>query len=197
MLHNTPNQPSKFKAKNWVKINDESRGTYNEVNQIRFKTSLLRSSLCDYSDAHILVKETITVEEETEVAPYNANKKVLFKNCASFRDCISRISNTQVDDAHNIDVVMPTYNLIEYSDIYSKTSGIFWQYARDELADGTIADFTTDNTLTDSIKIKEKLTGKTGNYGTKKLKVMVPLEYLCNFCRTLKMLLINCEINLD
>ena len=104
MLDSTPNQPSKFKTKNWVEMNDESRGTYNENNQIRFKTSMLRSSLCDYSDAYILVKGTITVAEVTPAAPNNGNKNVIFKNCAQFTNCISRINNTQVDDAYDIDV---------------------------------------------------------------------------------------------
>ena len=86
LLRITPNQPSKFKTKDQVKINDESRGTYNKDNQIRFKTSVLRSSLHDYSDAYILVKGTITVANTAvQVQPNNAaNKKVIFKNCAPF-----------------------------------------------------------------------------------------------------------------
>ena len=79
LLDNTPNQPNKFRTKYWVEINDESRGTYNTNSQIRFKTSLLRSSLCDYSNAYILVKGTITVVNTgTVVAPNNADKKVIF-----------------------------------------------------------------------------------------------------------------------
>ena len=75
MLDNKPNPPSKFKTKNWVEINDESRGIYNKDNQIRFKTSMLRSSLCDYRDAYIFVKGTITVVQATVAAPH-ASKKV-------------------------------------------------------------------------------------------------------------------------
>ena len=79
LLDNTPNQPNKFRTKYWVEINDESRGTYNTNSQIRFKTSLLRSSLCDYSNAYILVKGTITVVNTgTVAAPNNADKKVIF-----------------------------------------------------------------------------------------------------------------------
>ena len=124
MLGNTPNQPSKLKTKSWVQINDESRGTCNKDNQIGFKTSKLRSSSCDYSDEYILVKENIAVPLETAVAPSNANKDVIFKNYTPFTNCISRINNTHIDGAHDIDVVMLMYDLIEYSDIYSKTSGI-------------------------------------------------------------------------
>ena len=128
LLDNTSNLPSKLKTKNWVEINDESQGTYNKDNQIRYKTSMLRSSLCDYSNAYTLVKETITVENTAEaaLATNNLNKKVILKNCAPFTNCISRINNTQVNDAHDIDVVMPMYNLIEYSDNYSNSSGILW-----------------------------------------------------------------------
>ena len=99
---------------------------YNDVNQIRFKTSVLRPSLCYYSDAYILVKGTVAVLQEIAEAPYNANKKVISKNCAPFTNCISRMNNMHVDGAHDIDVLMPLYNLIEYSDKYLKTSGILW-----------------------------------------------------------------------
>ena len=114
LLDNTPNQPTKFRTKNWVEINNESHGTYNKDNQIRFKTSILRSSLCGYSNAYILVKGTITVANiaAAAAAANNANKKVIFKNCVPFSSCISRINNTQVDEAQYIDVVMPIYNLI-------------------------------------------------------------------------------------
>ena len=118
-------QPSKFKTKNWVEINGESRGTYNVNSQIKFKTTMLKSSLCDYSDAYILVKGTITVNN-TAAANANANntnKKVVFKNSAPFTNCIIEINNTQVDNAKDIDIVVSMYNLIEHSDNYSKTSG--------------------------------------------------------------------------
>ena len=99
LLENTSNLATKFRTKKWVEINDESRGTYKKDDQIRFKTSMLRSSLCDYSDANILVKRTITVAQETAAAPNNDNKKVIFENHVPYTGCISRINNTQVDDA--------------------------------------------------------------------------------------------------
>ena len=125
LLDNVSNQPSKFKTKNWVEINDESRGGYNVNSQIKFKTTMLKSSLCDYSDAYILVKGTITVDDTSaaDAAANNTNKKVIFKNCTPFTNCISEINNTQVDDSKDIDIVMPMYNLLEYSNNYSKTSG--------------------------------------------------------------------------
>ena len=112
LLDNTPNQPSKFKTKNWVEKNNESRRSYNEDNQIRFKTSMLRSGLCDYRDTYILVKRTIIVAEVIAAAPNNVNKKVIIKNCVPFTNCISRINNALVHDPHDIDVVLPIYNLI-------------------------------------------------------------------------------------
>ena len=91
---------------------------------------MLRSSLCDYSDAYILVKGNITVNNTAAAgaAANNTNKKVIFKNCAPFTNCISKINNTQIDNAEYIDIVMPMYNLIEYSDNYSRTSRRLWQY---------------------------------------------------------------------
>ena len=89
---------------------------------------MLKSSLCDYSDAYIHVKGTITVNNSAAASAdaNNTNKKVIFKNCAPFTKCISEIYNTNIDDAKDIGIVMPMYNLIQYSDSYSKTSGILW-----------------------------------------------------------------------
>ena len=119
---------------------------------------MLRISLCDYSDAYILVKGTIPVlnTSAARTDADNANKKVIFKNCAPFTGCISRINNTQINDDQYIDAVMLIYNLIEHSDNYSKTSGILFQYCRDVLAvdnNGAVTDFTEAN-VTDSINLK-------------------------------------------
>ena len=197
---NTINQPSKFRTRNWIEINDESRGAYNVNSQIKFKTTMLKSSLCDYSDAYILVKGTITVNNTAAAgaAANNTNKKVMFKNCAPFTNCISEINNTQIDNAKDIDIVIPMYNLIEYSDNYAKTTGSLWQYCKDipaQNANGDIALFAANNT-TDSFKFQAKIKGQTGNNGTKDVEIMVPLKYLSNFWRTLEMPLTNCEVNL-
>ena len=162
---------------------------------------MLRSSLCDYSDAYILVKGNITVNNTAAdgAAANNTNKKVIFKNCAPFTDCISKINNAQVDNAKDIDIVMLMYNLIEYSDNYSKTSGSLWQYCKEIPAvnnDGDIVDFNGAN-ATDSFNFKTKITGQTDNNGRiDNVEIMVPLKYLSNFWRTLEMPLINCEVNL-
>ena len=192
-LIDASNQPSKFKTKNWVEINDKSRGTYNANIQIKFKTTMLKSSLCDYSDAYILVKRKITITGAGDHAAARQaderDKGVAFKNCAPFTNCISEIINTHIDNAKDIDIIMPMYNLIEYSDNYSKTSGSLLQYYRDEPNDN-LAD-------SESFKSKIKITGKTPAAGNEEnVETRVPLKYLSNFSRTLEMPLINCEDNL-
>ena len=106
LVDDASNQPSKFKTKNWVKINYESRETYNINSQIKFKTTMLKSSLCDYIDAYILVKGTITVNNTAAAGAdgNNTNKKVIFKNCAPFTNCISEINNTRIDNAKDLDM---------------------------------------------------------------------------------------------
>ena len=113
LLDNASNQPSKFKTRNWVEINDESRGTYTS-NDIKFKTTMLRSNLCDYADAYILVKGTIAItcvgDDDAAKRVDERNTGVIFKNCAPFTKCMSRINNTDIDNAQDI----------EYSGNYSK-----------------------------------------------------------------------------
>ena len=123
------------------------------------------------------------------------NKKVIFKNCAPFTKSISKRNNKQVDDAQDIDIVMAMYDLIEYSDAYSKTSGSLWQYYRDEPsldANVNIIDFPANNNNSTSFKFKQQITRQTRNGGTKNVEIMVPLKDLRNFWRTLEMPLINC-----
>ena len=201
LLDDTLDQPSKFRAINWVKINDESIGTYNTHDQIKFKTTMLKSSWCDYSDTYMLVKGNITVNN-TAVADAdanNANKKVILKNCTPFTDCISERNNKQVDNAKYIDVVMPMYNLIEYSNNYSRTSGSLGQYCKyipTVNNNGDIVDFNGANT-TDSFSFKAKVTGQTDDDGEinnvevlgqtdddgeiNNVEVQAPLKYLRNY----------------
>ena len=154
---------------------------------------MLKSSLCDCSDAYILVKGKITITEAGADAAarqaYERDKRVAFKNCASVTNCISEINNTQVDNAKDIDIIMPMYNLIEYSDNYAKTTGSLWKYFRDK-PDDNLED-------SESLKSKMKITGKTPAAGNEKdVEIMVPLKYLSDFWRTLEIPLINCEVNL-
>ena len=162
---------------------------------------MLKTSLCDYSDAYILVQGTITVADTSDAgtATDNTNKKEIFKNFAPFTNCISEINDTQINNAKDIDIVMPMYNLIEYSDNYSKTSGSLQKYRKDIPAvnnDGNIAIFNEPN-ATDSFISKAKIPGQTNiDEEIDNVEIMVPLKYLSNFWRTLEMRLINCEINL-
>ena len=138
----------------------------------------------------MLFKGTITVPNTgaAGLAVNNTIEKVIFKNCAPFTDCITEINNKQVDDAQETDIIMPMYNLIEYSDAYSKTSGNLWQYYRDEPAldvNGQMIDFPANK------KIKQEITEQAGNGGTKDVEIMVPLKYLNSFWRTLETPLIN------
>ena len=193
LLDNTPNKLSKFGTKNLFEINDQSRGVYNSNSNIGFKVAVLKSSLCDYSHAYILIKGTITITgSEADAAgrqENERNKGVIFKNCPPFITCKSEINNTEIDNARDNDIVIPIYSLIEYSDNYSKTSRSLWQYYKDE---------PNDN-LTDSglFKSEIKITGNTPVDGnTKDVEIIVSLKYLTNFWRTLEMPLVNCEANL-
>ena len=127
-LESTSDNPSKFKTRNWVEINDESRGNYAN-NDIRFKTTMLRSNLCDYADSYILVKGTITITGEGDnTAAERADERdkgVTFKSCAPFTRCISRINNTDIDNAHDTDIVMPMYNLIDTVIIIQKPLEVY------------------------------------------------------------------------
>ena len=114
---------------------------------------------------------------------------MIFKNCAPFTKCISRINSTDIDKTQDIDIVMPMYNLIEYSDNYSKIPGSLWQYYKDDPNDNM------ENS--ESFKYEIKRTGKTPNNGnTKDVEIVVSLKYLSNFWRTPEIPLINCEVNL-
>ena len=111
LLDSASNKPSKFRTKNWVEINDESRGGYTTGSDIKFKTTMLRSSLCDYADAYILVKGIITITGAgDDAAARRADQKnngVIFKHCAPFIKCICKINDTETDNAQDMDIVMP------------------------------------------------------------------------------------------
>ena len=158
MLKDESNQPSKLITRNWVEIKDESGGTY-AGNDIKFKTTMLKSSLCDYADAYILVNGRITISRAGDDGAARRaderDKSVTFKNCVPFTKCISRMNNADINTGRDIDIVMPMYNLIEYSDNYSKTSRSLWQYYKDEPNDNT-AD-------SESFKSKVKITEKTSD----------------------------------
>ena len=158
LLDNTENEYLKFAIKKWYIINSESKGNYSHQNPIRFLTNSLESSLCDYSDAYILVTGNITA------TPNNAATQVVFKNCAPFEKCRTEINETFIDEADFINITMPMYNIIEYSDNYSDTLGSLWQFRRDEIINN--ADVTNDNNAP-LFKYKANIIGNTVENGTK------------------------------
>ena len=139
MLNSSENKYPKFATKKWYVIDSESKGVYSHENPIKFLTSSLESSLCDYSDAYILVTGNINVTGGDN------NTKVAFKNCAPFEKCSTEIDGTLVDEANFINITMPMYmyNLIEYSDNYSDTSGSLWGFKRDDITNN--ANVTNDD----------------------------------------------------
>ena len=188
----------RFVTKKWAKVYDQSGGNYNVNKEVRIKTSMLRSDLCGFSDAHIVVKGTTTV-----VRPNNAkrNKATVFKNNAPFINCISKINGVKIDNAEDLDVVMPMYNLLEYSKNYRKTTGSLWNYYRDEPSDTLSSD-------SESFKYKTIITGNTyivgvgeAGYDENKVgknitEVVIPAKHLSNFWRSLNSPVINFEVEL-
>ena len=157
-----------------------------------------RSDLCDYSDAYIAVKRIIIV-----VTPNGArrNKSVALKSNAPFINCISKINGMKIDNAEDLDDVMPMYNLLEYSKNHRKTTGSLWNYYRDEPSNPLSSN-------SESFKYKTSIRGNTYNVGADeadydankvgkiKTEVLITLKHLSSFWRTVNILLINCEVEL-
>ena len=177
-----------FQQKKWYIIDSESNGSYSKDEEIKFLTRSIESSLCDYSDAYILVTGNINVTGG------DANTKVAFKNCAPFKDCRTEINDTFVDYADFINITMPMYNLIEYSDNYSDTSGSLWQFKRDETEEDVGLTLNTNHIPNNSSPFKYKSSFITNRND---VNIAVPLKYLSNFWRSLKMPLINYKVELS
>ena len=199
LLGNADNESLKFVARKWYVINDQNNTDYGDGDEngitLKFETKVIRSNLCEYSDAYILVTGHITATGD------NANAKVAFKNCAPFTKCVTHINDEHVDNADNLDIVMPMYNLIEYSDNYSDTSGSLWQFKRDKqnMKNGNPVNVTTDDSSSFKYKSSfiEESTAVGANRVFKNVKIAVPLKYLSNFWSSLEMPLINCKIHLE
>ena len=206
---------SKFVTRNYVKVNSLSN-TYNENKSIRFKIPMLRSDLCDYADAYILVNGIITVAGNQPRD--RQNRPLILKNNAPFDSSITRINNELIEDADDLDIVMPMYNLLEYS----KTIGSLYNYYRDELNDdANLNNFANNNVVSSkSFQYKNKIIGNTynvdstivpvaggarvanpnhdaNNSSEKNVELAIPLKYLGNFWRALDIPLINCEVSLE
>ena len=212
---NESEQLPKFVTKKYVEVNSLSN-TYNENKSIRFKTPMLISNLCDYPDAYILVKGTITVtapgvNNNADNIRDKRNRPLILKNNAPFVSCITRINGELIEDADDLDIVMSMYNLLEYSKNYRKTIGSLYNYYRDELSDDA-DDNNFDNIKvvnSNTFKYKNKMTGNTCNVnagvqgydvnknGTQEVELTIPLKYLGNFWRALNTPLISCEVSLE
>ena len=190
-----------FATKKWYIINHENNTNYgvnkdtgaDNPDTIKYDTIVLKPNLCDYAEAYILINGTI------RAAAADANTRLALKNCAPFTKCNLEINDEHVDTAENLDITMPMYNLIEYSDNYQDLSATLYQYKRDEPPeDDAVADLTADNSS--SLKYKISLLGNpviANNIARINVKVVVPLKYLSNFFRSLEMPLINCKIKLN
>ena len=140
LLDTTSDNIPKFITKKWIEVYDQpgnAEDRYKPGKQIRFKISMLKSDLCDYSDACIVVKGTINVADPNNNA---YDKKLAFKNNIPFISCITKINSTLADNAEDLDIVKRMYSLIEYSKNYSKTTGSLWNYYRDEPNSGVVKD---------------------------------------------------------
>ena len=189
-----------FATKKWYVINDENNTNYgvdknngaNNPDTIKYDTRVLKPNLCDYAEAYILVDGTIRAGNA------NANTKLALKNCAPFTKCNLEINDVYVDTVEKLDIVMPMYNLIEYSDNYQDSSATLYQYKQDEPQDDLANNLATDTSS--SFKYKVNLLGNpniVGNVARRNVKIVVPLKYLCNFFRSLEMPLINSKIKLN
>ena len=200
LLDKTDTDSKHFATKKWYK-NDENNTNYgvnkdtgaDNPDTIKYDTRVLKPNLCDYAEAYILIDGTI------RAAAADANTRLALKNCAPFIKCNLEINDEHVDTAENLDITMPMYNLIEYSDNYQDSSATLNQYKRDEPPeDDIVADLTTDNSS--SFKYKVSLLGNlavANNTARLHEKVVVPLKYLSNFFTSLEMPLINCKIKLN
>ena len=184
---------SKYLTRKWNIVNDRSNANCDVRNEIIFNTEVLKSNLCDNNDAYILVRGDITVTAA-------AVTQVSFKNCILFTKCITKIGGTTTDDAEDLDLIMPMYNLIECSSNYSETTESLWFYSKDELTDFNNNIANTNDFK--SFKYKAKSLGNTEaqpnpnhtNGILKNATVALPLKYLSNFWKSLEMPFINCKI---
>ena len=189
LLGSNGNESQKFATKRWYIINDQNTGNNaysgEDGTTIKFETKVIKPNLCDYSDAYILITGNIQNKP--------ANSIVAFKNCAPFRTCYITINDEHVEKAEDLDIVIPMYNLLEYSDNYQNSTGSFYQFKRDESSD----DNTDVANNTSSLVYKSKLIKGTDNNNVNNVKLVVPLKYVSNFFRSLEMPLVNCKIDLE
>ena len=190
LLDSSDNESQKFATKRWYIITDQNTGNNSYGNgedgtTIKFETKVIKPNLCDYSDAYILVIGNIQNKP--------ANSVVAFKNCAPFCICDLTINDEHVEKAEDLDIVMPEYNLLEYSDNYQDSTGSLYQFKRDKPPDDNVD--VVNNTS--SLVYKSKLISGTDDNNVNNVKLVVPLKYVSSFFRSLEMPLVNCKIDLE
>ena len=167
LLNSNNNESQKFATKRWYIIQDLSQENYGDGTDnttIKYDTKVIKANLCDYSDAYILVTGNI------ENRPDGAT--VAFKNCVPFETCNININDEYIEAAKYLDIIMPMYNLLEYSDNYEDTTGSLYQFERDEPPDNN------SNVTTDTASLEYKSIDGDNN-----VKLVVPLKYISNIIR--------------
>ena len=162
----------RFITKKWIEVQSQSGNTYSTSKPIRFKTSMLRFDLCDYSDTSVWVKGKITVTNPNDNA--NFNKELTLKNNAPFISCISKINGELVENAEDLDIVIPMHSLLEYSKNYEKTSGSLFNYYRDEPSETTIG--AGNNAINISIRNSKSCDYKTEIIGSLVKMMLVKMK---------------------
>ena len=201
----------KFTTIKWIEIFDQSNRTYNKNKDIRFKTSQLRNDLYDFNDAYIVVTGKITAANPGNNAN-QYNRKVSLKNSTPFLNCALKINSQLIEDAQDLDIVMPMYNLLYYSKNFRKTTGSFWNYYPDMPKSGHDNNADLRQRIIYQIKNPERFNYKTKLVGNvdaiadaadndlktelEDIKIVVLLKNLSNFMFNLDFLLINSEIEL-
>ena len=199
----TEDEIPKFTTIKWIEIFDQSNGTYNPNKDIRFKTPQIRDDFCDFNDAYIVVTGKVNATNANVPPIVNYSRSLSLKNSVPFFNCTSKINNQLIEDAQDLDIENPVYNLLYYTKNFRKTTGSFWNYYPDKPSSG----YNNNNTdrIFYPVRNSESFNNKTklvdnlpaGNdVELNDIKFVIPLKNLSKFIFNLKSLMINTEIEL-
>ena len=194
----TDDNVPRFITQKWIEVHDQSNNDYDVSKPIRFKTPMLRSNLCDYSEAYVWVRGTITIVNANNNS--NFNRQLTLNNNAPFIPCISKINGELVENVEDLDVMMPMYNLLEYSKNYQNTTGSRFNFYRDEPKSDLVGNIDISIRGSESFDYKTKIIGRLANHPAnekRNITIGILLKHLGNFWRNLDIPLINCEITLN
>ena len=180
---------SKFTTRNWNIFNDQSKANFSVENEIIYSTEVLKSNLCNYNDAYILVRGNVSIIDHNVA-------QVAFKICPPFNKRITKINETAIDHAEDLDLVMLMYNLQDYNSNYSDTTDSWWFHSTDETTNLSNDIANTNNFK--SFKYKTKFFGNTKADGAngilRNTEITVPLSYISSLWRSLEMPLISWKV---